>query len=144
MIAVDTNVLLRYLLQDDDRQSAKANHLFDTYNKILITDAVLVETLWTLKGKRYRLSKSQQLMVLNRLFSETGVYFECNKTLWLAINYFRLSKPVKVGSKTKDADFADILIAEKARTACRVLGEKFDGFYTFDTAAQQHEKAKRP
>ena len=53
MISIDTNVLLRYLLQDDQNQSPRANRLFGGKKKILITDMVLVEALWTLKGQQY-------------------------------------------------------------------------------------------
>jgi len=47
MISIDTNVLFRYLLQDDEAQSKKANKLFLGQDKILITDIVLAETMWT-------------------------------------------------------------------------------------------------
>ena len=53
MIAVDTNVLLRYLLEDDARQSKKASSIITGKNSVLVTDIVLVETIWTLK-KRVR------------------------------------------------------------------------------------------
>ena len=45
MIAVDTNVLLRYLLHDDEAQAARANAVFDADETILITDVVLAETV---------------------------------------------------------------------------------------------------
>ncbi|PIE41509.1 MAG: PIN domain nuclease, partial [Gammaproteobacteria bacterium] len=64
MIAIDTNVLLRYLLQDDKAQAAKANLLIRDAEAILITDVVLTETIWTLKGKRYNLSKEQIIDVI--------------------------------------------------------------------------------
>ena len=54
MIAVDTNVLLRYLLNDDPEQSPRAATLFSGEKKILVTDVVLVETIWTLKGKKQK------------------------------------------------------------------------------------------
>ena len=76
MISIDTNVLLRYLLQDDRDRSPKANRLFRSTKKVLITDMVLVETLWTLKGKKYGLGKQDQLMVLSQLFKEPNVIFE--------------------------------------------------------------------
>jgi len=53
VIAIDTNVLLRYLLQDDQRQSAKASGLINGEEDVLVTDVVLAETLWndeTLSG----------------------------------------------------------------------------------------------
>ena len=59
MIAVDTNVLLRYLLNDDAAQADMAANLIKGGDTVLITDVVLVETLWTLSGRKYRLNKDQ-------------------------------------------------------------------------------------
>ena len=47
MIAIDTNVLLRYLLADDAAQHRKAKALIEAQRPALIVDAVLVETVWT-------------------------------------------------------------------------------------------------
>jgi predicted nucleic-acid-binding protein len=109
LISVDTNVLLRYLLQDDRDQSPKANRLFGSQKNILITDIVLVEALWTLKGKKYNLGKQYQLMVLSQLFKEPNVIFEDRQTVWSAMNCFRTSEKIKVGNQKKEADFADAL-----------------------------------
>ena len=144
MISVDTNVLLRYLLQDDKDQSPKANRLFSSTKKVLITDMVLVESLWTLKGKKYNLSKQDQLMVLSQLFKEPNVIFEDRQTVWSAMNSFRTSEKIKVGSKKKEADFADALIVEKSKSICNEKGENFDGLFTFDVASQQFDGSKEP
>lgn len=48
MIAVDTNVLVRFLLQDDARQSARARALFET-EVIFLPFTVLLETFWVLR-----------------------------------------------------------------------------------------------
>lgn len=65
MIAIDTNVLLRYLLQDDEEQAAKASKIILGSERVLITDVVLTETVWTLKGKRYNLTKKLKQSKLN-------------------------------------------------------------------------------
>jgi predicted nucleic-acid-binding protein len=57
VIAIDTNVLLRYLLEDDPVQSVKAAKLIGGSEVVLVTDVVLVETIWTLKGRKYQLGK---------------------------------------------------------------------------------------
>ena len=57
MITIDTNVLLRYLLDDDKLQSKLASKLILSGEPVLITDVVLVESIWTLRGKRYSLEK---------------------------------------------------------------------------------------
>jgi len=76
VIAIDINFSLRYLLQDDARQSAKANKLLSGINRLLITDVVLSETIWTLKGKKYKLSKDDFLLVIDQLFKEPNLTFE--------------------------------------------------------------------
>jgi predicted nucleic-acid-binding protein len=144
VISVDTNVLLRYLLQDDRDQSPKANRLFSSTKKILITDMVLVETLWTLKGKKYNLGKQDQLMVLSQLFKEPNVIFEDRQAVWSAMNCFRTSEKIKVGNKKKEADFADALIFEKSKSICHQKSEIFDGLFTFDVASQQFDGSKEP
>lgn len=136
MIAVDTNVLLRYLLWDDKAQSSKAAKLINGAVRVLITDVVLAETLWTLKGKKYKLDKPAMIAVVNSLFEEPNICFEDGQTVWRALNDYRQAKPVKVGGKKKEADFSDALIVNKARSYTSGKDEALDGVYTFDLAAQ--------
>ena len=53
MIGLDTNVLVRYLAQDDPAQSAKVNRLIESElnerHPGFISLIVLVETCWVLK-----------------------------------------------------------------------------------------------
>ncbi|MFC1751454.1 PIN domain-containing protein [Pseudomonadota bacterium] len=140
MIAIDTNVLLRYLLDDDAEQSSKANHLIANKGKVLVTDAVLVETIWTLRGKKYQLKKSELVNVIQALFQEPNIRFENGQVVWLALNDYRNAKP----TKGKEADFADALIVNKARYIAENQGYSFGGSYTFDRAAQKIPGAKAP
>lgn len=57
IIAIDTNVLLQRILDDDDGQAASARRLFECDELLLITEVVLVEAVWTLTGKRYKATK---------------------------------------------------------------------------------------
>ena len=143
MIAIDTNVLLRYLLHDDPEQSPKADHLITGQQKVLVTDVVLVETLWTLRGKKYNLKKASLTEVIVRLFAEPNLCFEDSQTVWRALNDYRKAKAVKVGSKNKAADFPDALIVNKARF-CTPSSEELEGVYTFDQAAQALPGAEAP
>jgi len=137
MIAIDTNVLLRYLLWDDKKQAAKADKLINGSTPVLITDVVLAETLWTLKGKKYKLDKPAIVDVLNSLFKESSICFEDGQTVWRALNDYRQAKPVGVGNKKKEVDFSDALIVNKARYCAIDKGEALNGVYTFDVAAQK-------
>ena len=140
MIAIDTNVLLRYLLVDDMTQTAKAEKLINGKKSVLITDVVLVETIWTLTGKKYQLKKPDLVVVLQALFKEKNIQFENGQVVWMALNDYRQSKPI--GGKT--AGFADALIVNKASFLAGNQSVEFGGFYTFDIAALQLPGTKAP
>ena len=135
MIAIDTNILLRYLLADDKVQTTKAAKLINGSIPVLITDIVLVETIWTLKGKKYRLSKTEIIEVMHSLFAEPNIVFEDGQTVWQALNDYRQAKPVGVSGNRREADFPDALIVNKAKYCAAMKGEVLGTVYTFDRAA---------
>lgn len=139
MIAIDTNVLLRYLLDDDPIQAAIAAKLITGKDSVLITDVVLVETVWTLKGKKYQLGKANLMTVIQTLFKEPGICFENAQVVWMALNDYRKAQPVR----GKIADFADALIINKAKYISRDQSVELRCVYTFDIAAQQLPGAKK-
>ena len=137
MIAIDTNVLLRYLLQDDKAQSQKAASLVTGPMPVLVTDVVLVETIWVLAGKRYGLDREAVAGVISALFEEPNIVFEDGQTVWRALNDYKKARPVKVGGKKKSADFPDALIVNKAMRQARQWQQPLEGVYTFDVAARE-------
>lgn len=144
MIAVDTSVLLRYLLQDDEAQGAKATAVFAAGKTVLVTDVVLVETIWTLSGKKYRLPKAQLVAVLERLLSEPAIRFEDDEVVWRALHAYRSDGTASEAGSVRSVGFADALVVFKAlRTATRD-GELLDGVYTFDAAMQRLPHARAP
>lgn len=135
MIAVDTNVLLRYLLNDDAVQADIAASLIKGADTVLITDVVLTETLWTLSGRKYRLNKDQVAAVVHALFEEPNIRFEDGPAVWMALNDYL---------ESDGADFADALIINKARAVAKAQGGPCSGSYTFDKAAQKLQGARIP
>ncbi len=144
MITVDTNVLLCYLLWDDEIQAVKSKLLISGPQPVLITDIVLAKTVWTLTGKKYQLKKEDVLVLLNALLEEPNLLFEDGQTVWRAINDYRQAKPVKVGGKQNSASFPDALIVNTGKFCIAQKHQSFDGVYTFDIAAQQIPGAKCP
>ena len=140
MIAIDTNVLLRYLLADDDAQYKKARSLIEGKMPVLITDLVLAETVWTLTGKRYKLNKSSICEVVRGLIGDSAFTFESSQVIWSALMDYQDSKPVR----GKTLDFADALITHKAHYVANMSGLELNGFYSFDKALEQLEGAKTP
>ena len=134
---LDTNVLLRYLLHDDEAQSARADAVFDAGETVLIADAVPVETVWTLAGRKYRLTGADLVAVLERLFSEPNIRFEDDRAVWRALQAYRSAAPAGGDRLAKGAGFADAAIVFKALRAASDAGEALTGVYTFD-AAMQH------
>lgn len=140
MIAIDTNVLLRHILQDDEHQSAKATRLIGSNDRVLVTDVVLLETMWTLRGKKYSYSHENMASVIVSLFHERSIIFENPQAVWSALRDFQEERPgydAKTGRKLKLPDFADTLIINKARQTAKQKGEALTGIYTFDAGAQR-------
>lgn len=144
MIAIDTNVLLRHLLDDEPVQSKKAHALLEHEESVLITDVVLAETVWTVKGKRYKATKDDIITVINSLLAEPNIVFEQPRVIWAALNDYRTARPVKVAGKNKTADFPDALIVNKARFMASQEDEPLASVYTFDLAALEINGTNTP
>ncbi len=126
MIAIDTNVLLRYLLKDDEAQAERARSVIECGERVLITDVVLAETVWTLAGRRYRASRTDLIDLVNKLLQDANLCFEDDEVVWSALQAFRRT----------EADFADALIVCKARKTVPA-GDELSAVYTFDDTALQ-------
>lgn len=119
MIAVDTNVLVRLLVNDDPAQAAKARRLFDDQavddGAVWIADSVMVELVWTL-ARAYRRERDDLVLALRALAAHATVVLESPAAVSQAIDAFERGP----------ADFADCLLAAKAQAAgCTAV-------YTFD------------
>lgn len=84
MIFVDTNVFLRFLLEDNDKQSKEARLLFEqaSEGKAIVFTSLIVffEIYWLFKGL-FKKSKEEVCMILKNLlemkfliFAEHGVF----------------------------------------------------------------------
>lgn len=144
MISIDKNVLLRRILQDDAEQMKRANRLFESGETILITDIVLAETVWTLKGKRYGVDREGIVAVVTSLLQEPRVVFENAQSVWSALNEYVAVPPVATANGTKYADFSDALIVNKSKHAAKQSGESLDAVYTFDQASLRLPGTKKP
>lgn len=86
MIALDTNVLARYLVRDDPRQAQIAAGLFQkltTDRPGYISSPVVVELVWVL-GKGYGFEPSAIVAVLAKLLEMPNLLIEDEDALRLA------------------------------------------------------------
>ncbi|HTK02205.1 MAG TPA: type II toxin-antitoxin system VapC family toxin [Bordetella sp.] len=102
MIGLDTNVLVRYIAQDDATQSAKASTLIESLTAEepgYIAQVALIEVVWVLSSM-YAADRDQIAKVVEGLLRSKGLILEAADTVWKALHVFISSK----------ADFADCLI----------------------------------
>lgn len=103
MIGLDTNVLVRYIAQDDPRQAAKAVLLIERECSEIrpgfITTVALAELVWVLEDC-YRTSKEEIVAILQRVLRTKQLAVEDSETAWIALRLFEAT----------GAHFADCLI----------------------------------
>ena len=124
MIGLDTNVLVRYIMQDDSKQSPKATRLIEslnTENPGYITTVSMVELYWVLTTS-YELTSAQAAQALEAVLRTKQLVVERADQVMRALRLFGDGK----------ADFADCLIERAASSAgcSQVL--------TFDSKASKH------
>lgn len=103
MIGLDTNVLVRYITQDDRRQAAKAARVIEEEcsetHPGFVAAIVLVELVWVLDSC-YGSGRAGIAAVLQRILRTKQLVVQDAETVWKAVRSFEAGK----------ADFADCLI----------------------------------
>ncbi|MFT4180268.1 MAG: type II toxin-antitoxin system VapC family toxin [Thermomonas sp.] len=121
MIGLDTNVLVRYLAQDDARQSAQATRLIeslDAQNPGFVSLVALVELVWVLESA-YAASHDVVHDTLEGLLRSKELLVEQPATVARALRMFAAGH----------RDFADCLLA------CTCTAAGCGTVYSFDKAA---------
>ncbi len=103
MIGLDTNVLVRYLAQDDETQASIANHWVETRcsenQPGFISHIVLCELCWVLKVS-YRTPKPRITQVIRQLLETKQLSVQEPQLIWDALKIYEVSS----------VDFADAVI----------------------------------
>lgn len=126
MIGLDTNVLVRFLTQDDPRQARAATRLLEgelsPESPGYVCVVVLAEVVRVLFAA-YAATREEIADTVEGLLGAPNLAFEHKTEVWQAVRAYRTTK----------AEFSDCLIAQLARGAgcTRVL--------TFDRAAAKLE-----
>ena len=113
MIAVDTNLLVRILTNDDPTQARRAAEILKS-DDIFIPKAVLLETEWVLRHA-YEIEKSNIVIGFQKLIGLPNVSVEDPDSIYQAISWYK-----------NKLDFADALHLASSRRCAR--------FATFDSS----------
>lgn len=124
MLGVDTNVLIRFFVNDDAKQSALAKRLIqkakDEKKQIVVNLVVLCELVWVLESG-YEFSRQEIAALLQRVLSTKQFEIQDKSVVWRALDDYRGAA----------VDFADCIIG---RTNLK-LGTK--STFTFDRALKR-------
>ena len=125
MKALDTNVLVRYLVQDDPKQSAQATHFIEKHctdeSPCLIGHISLCELAWVLESN-YQQGREEIAGVIEQLLQVGQLEIMDAQVVWRALNDYKQS----------NADFPDHLLARvNEHAGCKVT-------VTFDKKAAKH------
>lgn len=99
MIGIDTNVLIRYFINDDPVQHELARRLIDG-NDIFVSNIVLVESFWVLK-RLYMLDKEQIESIFFSFLQMSNIEFENDVVFSRALTSYQ----------ELNCDFGDAIIA---------------------------------
>lgn len=119
MVAVDTNVVVRFLVRDDERQALATYRRFRqaelSRERLFVPLLVLLETIWVL-GSAYGKSRTEILTAIQDLREMAIIQFEKEEVVdrWL------------VRSAETKADLADVLISLAAGGCGCESGLTFD------------------
>jgi len=124
MLGVDTNVLVRFLVRDDEAQFEKARKLIKREvtagRRVFVSLLVLLEAEWVLRSQ-YSLQKLLIIEAISGLLDAADVRFQDEPVIEEALFIW----------KDTTADFADCLIgAQNRRLGCRATA-------TFDVKASR-------
>lgn len=107
MIGLDTNVLVRYIAQDDRAQSASATALIEKQctpeDPGFIGLVVLAEVVWVSES-RYGATRADVAEIVRQVLSTRQLKVQNAEVVWQALRQFRAGR----------ADFADCLIQQSA------------------------------
>jgi predicted nucleic-acid-binding protein len=120
MIAIDTNVIVRFLIRDDQVQAARAKALL-LAGPVFVPKTVLLESEWVLRSG-YRLARDAIAAALQGLLGLPGLTLEDPPTVAQALAWYE-----------GGLDFADAMHLASSAGARK--------FATFDTALIRRAKA---
>jgi predicted nucleic-acid-binding protein len=105
MLAIDSNVLVRLVVRDDDKQLAPAEQ--HIAKGAWVSHLVLAETVWVLDAV-YERTSEQIAAAIDRLLHHQALSVQDSETVTAALEHYR--KRPKLG-------FSDCLVLEAARKA---------------------------
>jgi predicted nucleic-acid-binding protein len=116
VIGLDTNVLVRYLTQDDDKQWKQAVEIIESGEICFICNIVLCEVIWVLRSKSYQFTRDDISDTLEKMLQCSTFAWENRSVIYQSLQRFKQGK----------ADFSDYLIGAVAQQFDCTITATFD------------------
>jgi predicted nucleic-acid-binding protein len=117
--ALDTNVLVRFLVQDDEVQASRARALIrraaSREEHLLVVDVVVCELVWVLESG-YSFAKTEIATTIHALLRSRQLRFQHPDEMTRALSSYEGGR----------GDFSDYVIREVSRTDGATLVATFD------------------
>jgi len=105
MIGIDTNVLVRLIVEDNDIQARKALKYLEKHSDVFISAIVICETAWVLESC-YDLKKDELINVFENILRVDQFIIEHSEQVWIALNEYRKF----------NTDFSDCIVGAIAKS----------------------------
>lgn len=122
---VDTNLIIRFLVNDNPQQALAAEKVFKQSSDLIITDIAVAEVVWTLQSF-YTFSRQEIVEKIFKFFQSKNFIYNQEllfNSLFLYLNY--------------NISFVDAYLA----AFCEL--EKLEGIYSFDKGLDKIKQLKR-
>ena len=107
MIALDTNALIRVLIEDDEAQARTVQRIISeaelSRRGVLILSEVVIETVWVLESV-YQCNRQEITMMVENLLSAPTFFLPDSTVIRRSLKPYR-----------KGGDFADLIIVGQAK-----------------------------
>jgi len=107
VVGLDTNVLVRYLTRNDESQWQQASEVIESGQLCFITNVVLCELVWVLRGTPYKFGREEIISTLEMMLQSPVFEFENRSAVYQALQR----------AKQGRGDFSDYLIGAIATHA---------------------------
>ena len=127
MKAIDTNILIRFLVNDDPDQLKRVTRLFmktkARNEKLLVSSAIILELIWVLEAN-YKAKKHKVIVALDKIINLDFLFFP---------NRHSIEKLIDFSTQYPSLDLSDLFIA--------LLAEEYGAtsIISFDKKAQKFE-----
>jgi len=125
--AIDTNILIRFLVNDDPDQLKRVTRLFmktkARNEKLLVSSAIILELIWVLEAN-YKAKKHKVIVALDKIINLDFLFFP---------NRHSIEKLIDFSTQYPSLDLSDLFIA--------LLAEEYGAtsIISFDKKAQKFE-----